>query len=76
MRFFCRVAEWYRIACNHGDFVGYRRFVYFLMLAEMVRFLLISRGDVSRVLADYLFFMKEAFSASDSSITLTPFSFA
>lgn len=52
MGFFCCVAEWYKIACNHGDFVGYRRFVYFLILAEMVRFQLILRGDVSRVLAE------------------------
>ena len=36
MLFFRRLPEWDKMACNHGDFVGYRRFVCFLLLSKMV----------------------------------------
>ena len=46
------------------------RFVYFLMLVEMVWFLLISRGDVSRVLAEKFFVVIKTFKSSFNLLTI------
>lgn len=48
------------------------RFVYFLMLVEMVWFLLISRGDVSRVLAEKFFVVIKTFKTMRVTKTLLP----